>query len=290
MPNWLLNTAIGFFLSFTAFMLAAFFVGERKRAQQGIVSDLQASKAVRRIAAALFTALLATTVAMAAFISLWFLLVPIPCLLLMLPTFSPASRWKSAPAVVEGPVIQRAMWDMSIIGAWMLETQGFEYATWFQSMLSDPTINAALREYASGMEDRFVTRVYNWSRAILVGAYLLKLGEKDFSSWRTRLLATLDQTTQEEIVPLIMELRHAAIELQADVGKGRRGDQILSILKNEPATELFIGRVVGNYRILEMLGGYSIARSSASELSSCSSSLRRQTRHRRRNSRSLDSG
>jgi tRNA A-37 threonylcarbamoyl transferase component Bud32 len=254
MPQWLLNTLVGFFLSLLAVALTTFVVGEGRRAQQGVVSDPRASKRMIRIAAALLMMLLATTIAMVPLVSAWFLLVPIPSIVLMLPTMFPISSGNKSLHLTDEAAIKRAMWDMAIIGSWILETGGFEYTTWFQTMLSDQSVNPALREYALGIEERLLARVYNWSRAILVGAYLVKLSGNDFTSWQTRLLATLDKTTREDLAPFITELRQAAIELQANLGRGKRLDQILSILANEQATEVLIGRVVGNYRILEMIG------------------------------------
>lgn len=255
MPQWFLNLVLGFLLSFLAVAAIAFLMGERTRAQQGLVSDQRTSRFLRRIATALLIVFLATSLVMSAFVSPWFLLVPVPPLLLMLPRIFPIRKKNAAAHAPQATApMGSVMFDMAIVGAWILETRGFEYATWFQSMLSDPTINPALREHALGIEERVLTRVYNWSRAILVGAYLLKLGEKDFNAWQTRLLATLDQTTKEEIVPFITELRQAAIELQADVGERKSPSQVLSILGNEQTTEALIGRVVGNYRIIEMIG------------------------------------
>ena len=109
--------------------------------------------------------------------------------------------------------------DMAILGAWYMDTRSRDFSLWSETMRSDSDIRGILAESVGRNEEQFLWGVYNWSSALLFGAYHLKDGRREYDVWCERLLSDLDEDTQEQIRPSLREFYDAAKEMENSIGR-----------------------------------------------------------------------
>jgi hypothetical protein len=109
--------------------------------------------------------------------------------------------------------------DVITIGVWHMDSYSRGFSNWRNKMESDDELKRLCDQLVDEHGPEYLSKLFNWSNAALVGCYVYKAGALTFDEWRESFFQKLDVQTQREITPFIQGIFKCVKELSGSIGQ-----------------------------------------------------------------------